>query len=697
MRSSKENLAESQTSVSGQLQGLLDILIDLEQTEPKKNLDSQSNLEKKQHQSPAKSSLIVSPPQQSESSNLHQLIAELQQKQAILEQQIYEPIDLINNLLPLIKELLEIKANDSRAAILEAVVPVIDEIIKQKSVQDSEKMASAIAAILPPAISQEINNYPQEIAKAIAPEVALSIQEQIRLDPNSISTTLGPEMGKAIKTQIELERDAMVDALYPVIGNTISKYMAEAIKTINDKVENALSLEGIQRKIRAKIQGVSEAELILAEAINCEVEAIFLIHKISGLVIQEVQSLSGPKLEADMLAGMLTAIRSFVNECVFQSEQVSELNEIDYNDRKIILEVAGYCYLAVVVKGEPSKKFIQKIRDTLSTIVLRYGKAIEDFDGDRATIPQPVQPLLDRLIQTQTKEKKSQRPTTLLILLLILLSAIILPWGYIHWRSRVASQLEYETAVALDAAPQLSVYRLIPHISKGKLTLSGRVPHDRLRILAAEVAVSIATRENLELDNQILAVKIPPDAGLTAGEVQRVTSILNQRNGVKISSHFGYKTKTVTVVGTLLDVTDNEQITQVFKQIPGVDAVVSTVQIQLPTIETRIYFDLGSAKLKSKDISSKIKAVQQFLDRHPRLHLKIIGHSDGTGKLSTNQELVIKRASSVQQALIDKEINPARLHISGTPKPPLDFTSNQPLWLTRCVRFEVFIPPQTSN
>ena len=43
----------------------------------------------------------------------------------------------------------------------------------------------------------------------------------------------------------------MVDALYPVIGNTIAKYMAEAVRDINRKVENTLSFEGIRRKVRA--------------------------------------------------------------------------------------------------------------------------------------------------------------------------------------------------------------------------------------------------------------------------------------------------------------------------------------------------------------------------------------------------------------------------------------------------------------
>jgi hypothetical protein len=59
-----------------------------------------------------------------------------------------------------------------------------------------------------------------------------------------------------------------------------------------------------------------------------------------------------------MIGGMLTAIRSFVNEWISSSGNTSELDEIDYGRSKIMLEVAGYCYLAVVVDGESGRSQI---------------------------------------------------------------------------------------------------------------------------------------------------------------------------------------------------------------------------------------------------------------------------------------------------------------------------------------------------
>jgi hypothetical protein len=280
-----------------------------------------------------------------------EMIAKFKEKLENLEHQIYEPAELINLLLPLITEILSRKVAEAREEVAQAIAPIIDEIIQAKTQQDKVAISSALAPVLPDAVAQQVSNSPGDFAKA-----------------------LGPEMGTAIKEQISLDREAMVDALYPVIGSTISKYMAEAIKAINEKVENTLTPEGISRKIRAKMQGVSEAELIFKEAMPFTVQAIFLIHKGSGLVISEVQPSDRQRLESEMVAGMLTAIRSFVNDCIAQSGEVSEIDQIEYGNSQITLEVAGYCYLAVVTQGQPPKSFIKKMRGDLASIVQNHGK-----------------------------------------------------------------------------------------------------------------------------------------------------------------------------------------------------------------------------------------------------------------------------------------------------------------------------------
>jgi outer membrane protein OmpA-like peptidoglycan-associated protein len=616
---------------------------------------------------------------------LRQIIDELKEKLEKVEKQVYQPTELINPILPLITELLNIKNIESQDALLKAIVPILDKAIQERSQQDIEKMGEALADILPTAITHEIKQSPTEIAKAIAPEMAIAIQEQIRLDRDSIAKTLGPEMGEAIKTQIRVEQDAMVDALYPVIGSTISKYMVEVVKTINDKVESAFSIEGIQRKIRAKLKGVSEAELILQEAVNYEVQAVFLIHKASGLVIREVHPSLELRLEADMLAGLLTAIRSFVNEGIVQPGEFSELHQIEYDASQIILEVAGYCYIAAIVKGAPPKEFTQRLKKTLSKIVLKYGKFISVYDGNPATIPNAVELWLEKLTKTKAQAKSSKPPYAVLIIV----ACIIAIWGFVIYRTYRADRIETQTNKALDAVPELSIYRIDPEVRGDTLTLTGRVPHQSLKDQAGKIAATVAP--NLNLNNQIIAVNVPADPVQTAGEIERVTWIFNQKDGIAITSKHDYGTNKVTLEGIVPDFNDAEAITQAFKQIPGIEAVTNIVQIR-PILETRIYFESGSTRYSSPDIASQLSAIRQFLDRNPKVYLRIIGHTDYKGPQAKNQMLGLQRARKIEQALIAEQINPARLQVIGSTELPPGVTPNQPLWLSRCVRFEVFVP-----
>jgi len=636
---------------------------------------------------------------QKESEALHRAIAHLDQKLNALQDQIETPTDLIDPLLPLIRELLELKTGNSREEILQAVVPVIDEVIAERSRQDRAAVAHAISAAIPLAINQQIQTAPKEIARAIAPEIALALKEQSRLRESAISEALGPEMGRAIKTQIELERDAMVDALYPVIGDTIAKYMAEVIQAINEKVETALSPAGITRKIRARIQGVSEAELILRESMPFTVQAVFLIQKFSGLVIADAQPVSSNRrLESDLLAGMLTAIRQFVNDCVTDSETTTELNEIEYGNSRIILEVAGYCYLAVIVKGNPDQAYQTKIRQILAKLVQEQGDVIKAYEGDPETIPEPVPSELEKLLSFETQshpEKPAKKfPTTLVLLVIGLASLIFVPLGIVWYRDRVASQIESEVAIALDAAPDLSVYRLIPHLKDETLTLTGRVPQESLREKAVRVAQS-QIPDDLAVDNQIVAVNVPPPPETVAAEVQRIVAVFNQQEATLINA--AYEAGSVSVKGVIPELSLAEEISRSLLAIPGVEAVQNTWQLEPPALRQQIYFARSSAQINPADLASTIKPIAQFLKRYPHVHLRMIGYSDTVGNVQVKRDIALKRAKAVEQALVNQGIVPERLVSAASIEFPPGVTSQSASRESRVTRFEAFVPATNAS
>lgn len=607
-----------------------------------------------------------------------------EQKLQAVEDKFDNPDQIFQLLTPGIRNIVNSQMIDSKEDILASIVPIIDEIIAGRKRQNKSGMINAIADLLPGAISQHIINSPEEVAKALAPEIAISIREQRKLDKNAIANALAPEMGRAIKEQIRLERDAMVDALYPVIGNTISKYLTEAIQNINQKVANALSVEGVTRKVRAKIQGVSEAELILQESLPFTIPAIFLIHKNSGLVISEVQSSDDFSLESEMVAGMLTAIRSFVNDCIVQIDDYSELNEIEYGDSKIILEVAGYCYLAVVIKGEPTKEFINKMRKTMSTIVLDYGESIENFEGDRQTVSETVHQLLESLIKSPLEKNSSRFPLALISLGVLMGLLLLIPWGYFSYKNALERRIETATTQTLASTPELAIYDINVEVEGDNLRLIGKVPNQRLKDLAENLVLS--TVPELQLDNQIIAVDIPPDPIIISEEVERITALLNGLYGINIETN--YSDRKVIISGKVMQIKDAQKISAAFEKVPGVQSVFSSLKIDPVRIENRIYFNEGSAQITPQDITI-ITNIKEFLEKYPHLSLKIIGHTDLRGNPTINQQLALNRAIAVRDALQNQGIDPKRLQVVGNSQPPTDVASHQPFLLGRTVVFEI--------
>ncbi|MGQ4647488.1 OmpA family protein [Lyngbya aestuarii] len=596
-----------------------------------------------------------------------QLFLELREKLEHLNEQINQPKMLINLLLPLMTELLSIKISQAKREVAEAIAPILDEAIQAKAKEDKAGISAALAPLLAGAVTQQVDHYPGEMAKA-----------------------LGPEMGTAIKEQISLERDAMVDALYPVIGSTIAKYMTEVIDSINQKLENALSLEGVSRKIRAKIQGVSEAELIFREAVPFTIQGIFLIHKASGLVIYEVQPAENERLDSDMIAGMLTAIRSFVNDFIAQSGDVSEIDQIEYGTSRIALEVAGYCYLAVISKGQPPQDFLKKMRENLGIIVQKHGEPIELFDGNSANVPVQVKQLLTSLIQFSETSIKSQKPKFPIVLLLLigaLLGAIFIPWGIHRHRSGISHRLEENTSLALSSDPELAVYLLNVEADPKTIKLAGKLPNEYLRLKAEAIANRV--EPNLKVENDIIAVKVPPDPVLAAAEVKRVANILNQVRGVDISA--SYLDRKVRVEGIVTEFTEAQKITQAFEQIPGVESVTNTEQLLLNSIVSRIYFEQNLAVLMSAERQKVIK-LKDFLELYPNKHLKLIGYSSREGSEVTNQRLAQQRAEAVKDVLVAQGIDSGRLSIAEIKDFPRGIDAEQPLWLSRCVEFEIITP-----
>ena len=192
----------------------------------------------------------------------------------------------------------------------------------------------------------------------------------------------------------------------------------------------------------------------------------------------------------------------------------------------------------------------------------------------------------------------------------------------------------------------------------------------------------------LTLNSQISTVRVPPHPSLTTAEVEQTVNIFNEREGNTIRAL--YDRGGVAVTGTVTDASEARQVTQAFKKIPGVESVTNTVGTQPLKIDTRIDFKPGSAEIESIDLETKVTWVKRLLDENPAMRIEIIGYSDELGPIEPDRQLALKRALAVRKVLLDRQIDPARIEVSGKPHSPQDLPSDAPSWQKRCVSFSPF-------
>ena len=462
----------------------------------------------------------------------------------------------------------------------------------------------------------------EKFLQALEPVIIKALDEKIAASREEMAKALAPVMGPAIKKQITEAQDEIVDALYPVIGATIRKSVTEAMKnlarTVNEKVDKALSFHFLFQKMKARFSGVSEADLLLKETLPFHIHEIFFIHHDSGLLIEH---LSGNKPLStdgqDMIAGMLTAIRDFASNA-FKTDTEQDVNEIQYNDFQIILESGRKFYLAVVISGIPHKRFYSLLHKVTRDINKKYAKPLRSFEGDTAEFS-GVRTILQKLIDVfepgRVDEPEERKPRGLLYLagLVVLILAIYFGWFY-------------RPQPDLPATPE----------------------------------------------KQRAVIGHPID-------FQKFINAVNKNAGTDFDAGNApfkliYEPQYLIIKGTVPTETIRRQVSTVAAEMSDFPVIINELEIeqkQIPSqalkkrIEQRaLYFDKGKTALTAQH-KTRLDSIASWLMKINFKHLTIRGHSDSSGSEAVNNMVSRQRARSVYRYLIKKGVKPEKLSVTA--------------------------------
>jgi NTP pyrophosphatase (non-canonical NTP hydrolase) len=110
-----------------------------------------------------------------------------------------------------------------------------------------------------------------------------------------------------------------------------------------------------------------------------KIQQAFLIHN-SGCLITYADAKGDDAGDFDIVAGMLTAIQSFVREA-FGAGQWS-LKRLEFEDRNLLIELGDYLYLAVIYSGRADAKLQSKVEKVMDAIKERYWLQCKNWTGD---------------------------------------------------------------------------------------------------------------------------------------------------------------------------------------------------------------------------------------------------------------------------------------------------------------------------
>jgi outer membrane protein OmpA-like peptidoglycan-associated protein len=147
--------------------------------------------------------------------------------------------------------------------------------------------------------------------------------------------------------------------------------------------------------------------------------------------------------------------------------------------------------------------------------------------------------------------------------------------------------------------------------------------------------------------------------------------------------------KSTTSKTTIIQNTRNEDVNSLKKKTNIIELNQLEEEfshVKLPVFE----FVLNSDEFSQK-YDNEIDSILHFLNKHPQLRLKIIGHTDNQGDSKSNLELSKIRAIRVKKILIEHAIDPSRIETEGHGEtdPLYENDSDLHRSLNRRIEFEI--------
>jgi outer membrane protein OmpA-like peptidoglycan-associated protein len=537
---------------------------------------------------------------------------------------------------------------------------------------------SRLRALLLDPEQRELQQHQAAIAELQRVQAALPEQlpqwlDQVEAGPRreSLHRALAPVVAAALTDAVRRDRRSIVDALFPIIGPTIRKAIAEALRAfvadLNRALDYSLTPRGLAWRLESWRSGVPFAQVVMKHTLRYRIDHLFLIERESGLLLHRYSAPELPDLDADAIAGMLTAIGDFVRDSV-QSPVDTEGGLASATVGEHLLQVyeGPRAVLACFIRGVPPTALADHLRAALEDLHRQQDETGEGFDWD-ASAAQALS--LSDLVQLSGADAPRVRPARWpMVLILLLLAGLVGAWSWQQWqrqeqgqrlRTLLSSTPGWELLdLHYDQSWQLRLLRDPDSAPTSALAGQLGVPDAALRIDA---------RPFLALDDELLAL--------------RARRLLQPPAEVQLGVRGAVLTATGSAPRSWI-----EQFDAQARWVPGISRVDASLQstpddaalARLATLQAalaarQVPFRRGHSELDDAGLLATqelnrmlVEALQLAKTLQMSAQIVVHGWSDDTGSGSLNAKLRAARGQTLQEELVSQGVPQGILRIDAS-------------------------------
>ena len=244
--------------------------------------------------------------------------------------------------------------------------------VKDKSQLDEELLMQTLKKILLYEDREELAKLRAKVEddQYLATRLTPFIEQRLDFFKTNFSEEYKTVVDKLIEQRIKDSKDELLEVLYPELGKMIKKFISHQFQMLKESIESQIKTTFSSKGFFGKFMNIfpwrrrAMAEEILSNIDKIVIEEVYVIQRDSGLLLGHASQ--NDSLNQDLIAGMLTAIKAFVEDAFRRKSQ--DLEMIEYGSYKIFIQSFHSYYLAVAMTGSLSAME----RDKLSSDILDF-------------------------------------------------------------------------------------------------------------------------------------------------------------------------------------------------------------------------------------------------------------------------------------------------------------------------------------